>query len=79
MTNYRQHVFEFATALVMRPSATANAPKIKPYGSPTALCESPRKRLHHFVVHGAAKERVRMSDDHHAFGLLGGRILRHFY
>lgn len=58
-----QGIFEFATACVVLTSASAHATKVKAHGSPAALYEGTRQGLHDFVVHGAAKQRVGMSDE----------------
>jgi len=49
-------------------NTATHAPKVKPHRRPAALNKGSRQRLHHLVVHGAAKQRVRMGNDGHATG-----------
>ena len=66
-----------ATAFVVHPFRGTDTAKVETYRLPAALHKGTCQGLHHFVVHGAAKQRVRMGDHHHTTrchtrGQLGG-------
>ena len=58
-----QQIEQFAASFIVCALTLAHTPKIKAHGAPTTLNKCPRKRLHHLVVHRAAKHRVRMGND----------------
>ena len=58
--------------------AGADTAKVKAHHFPAGLHKSTRQSLHHFVVHGAAKQRVRMGDDRHAPGCARRAIAQGF-
>ena len=58
--------------------AAAHAPEIKPDRCPATLGEGARQCLHHLVVHGSAKQGMRMGNHGHPFGGGGGLVQGHF-
>jgi hypothetical protein len=63
--HHGQHVVHLAHAVVVYARAGAHTPEVEAHCRPAALHKGPRQRLHHLVVHGAAKQRVGMGDDGH--------------
>ena len=77
LLHHGQQVLQLATAFVVHPFRGTHAAKVETHRLPAALHKGTRQGLHHFVVHGAAKQRVRMGDHHHTTrchtrGQLGG-------
>ncbi len=74
LLDHAQKVERFARASIMRTGGTAHAAEIKTHHCPPALHKGARQGLHHFVVHRATKQRVRMRHDghtaRHTFGLV---------
>ena len=76
--DHGQHVQQFAAAFVMAALAAAHTPKVKADRRPATLGEGAGQCLHHLVVHGAAKQRMRMGNHGHTFGGGGGLVQGHF-
>ena len=74
MPHHGQQVLQFTATFVVAAGADAHTAKVKTHRCPAALGEGAGQRLHHLVVHGAAKQRVRVGDHRHAPGRAGGRV-----
>ena len=77
LLHHGQQVLQLAPAFVVHPFRGTHAAKVETHRLPAALHKGTCQGLHHFVVHGAAKQRVRMGDHHHTTrchtrGQLGG-------
>lgn len=68
LVHYLQQILRFTLTSIVYPLAGADAPKVKANGFPPRLNKGPRQRLHHFVVHGAAKQRMGVGNHGHPFG-----------
>ena len=77
LLHHGQQVLQLATAFVVHPFRGTDTAKVETYRLPAALHKGTCQRLHHFVVHAAAKQRVGVGDHHHTTrchtrGQLGG-------
>ncbi len=61
-----QQVLQLTAPFVVNPCRAPDAPKIKTQRTPATLHKAPSQCLHHFVVHGAAKQRMRVGYDGYA-------------
>ena len=68
----RQHVIGLTTPFVIGACTFAHAAKVKAHGLPPALNKGTRQRLHHLVVHGAAKLGMRVRNDRYTLDGLPG-------
>jgi hypothetical protein len=61
-----QEVLQLTAPFVVNPLRAPDTPKIKTQHTPAALHKGPSQGLHHFIVHGAAKQRMRVGYDGYA-------------
>ena len=66
LINHTQEITRFASARIVLTCRSPNTTKIKTHHCPAALHKSTCQRLHHFVVHRAAKQWVWVRNDGHA-------------
>ena len=65
--NHRQKVLRLANAVIVHPLGVTHPPEVEASRRPPLRHKGPGQRLNHLVVHGAAKQRVRMRNHGHAF------------
>ena len=65
--NHRQEVLSLANAVIVHPLGVTHPPEVEANRRPPLRHKGPGQRLNHLVVHGAAKQRVRMRNHGHAF------------
>ena len=68
LAQHGQHIQPLGTPFVVHSGTGTHAPKIETHRAPATLHKGPRQRLHHLVVHGAAKQGVRVGNHDHATG-----------
>ena len=81
LLHHGQKIRPLAGACIVCTRRLADTAKVKAQRVPTTAHKGARQGLHHFVVHGAREERVRMGDDGGAaHDTIGSRRLvsRHF-
>ena len=66
LTGYGKQIVKLPAPLVINARTAADAPEIESYCVPARLDKGARQRLYHFVVHSAAKKRMRMGNDRYA-------------
>ena len=66
--HHREQIIQLATAIVVRANTGAHTSKVEADGAPAALHKRARHGLHHLVIHGPAKQRVRVRNDRYATG-----------
>jgi hypothetical protein len=61
-----QQVFKLTTAFVVNTLAASNASEVESNGAPAILNKCLGQGLNHLVLHGAAKQRMGMTNDRSA-------------